>query len=81
VQIFNRPGPTLDEKKLQDYQSRYGLCPELEDIAEFYSLISNPIRLKIVHLLREEPEVCEGQTVFYSLNGHPWLDMIPEFKP
>ena len=51
-------GPTLSEKELQDLQDEYTFNPEIEERAEFYNLISNPIRLKIIHLLREKEAIC-----------------------
>ncbi|MBL4825991.1 MAG: metalloregulator ArsR/SmtB family transcription factor [SAR324 cluster bacterium] len=51
-------GPTLSEKELQNLQDQYLFHPEMEECAEFYNLISNPIRLKIIHLLREKKAVC-----------------------
>ena len=51
-------GPTLSEKEMQNLQDQYSFHPELEERAEFYNLISNPIRLKIIHLLREKEAVC-----------------------
>lgn len=51
-------GPTLTEQEIQDCQDQYAFHPELEETAEFYNLLSNPIRLKILHLLRERGAVC-----------------------
>jgi len=51
-------GPTLSDKELRDLQDQYSFNPEIEERAEFYNLISNPIRLKIIHLLREKEAVC-----------------------
>lgn len=51
-------GPTLTEQEIQDCQEQYAFHPELEETAEFYNLLSNPIRLKIIHLLREQGAVC-----------------------
>ncbi len=51
-------GPTLSAEALHKYQEKYGFHPDLEEMAEFYNLLSNPIRLKIVNLLREEERVC-----------------------
>ena len=51
-------GPTLSEKELQDLQDEYTFNPEIEERTEFYNLISNPIRLKIIHLLREKEAIC-----------------------
>jgi len=51
-------GPTLPDKELRDLQDQYSFNPEIEERAEFYNLISNPIRLKIIHLLREKEAVC-----------------------
>ncbi len=51
-------GPTLDEDSLEHYQDKYAFHPELEERAEFYNLLSNPIRLKIIHLLREQGRIC-----------------------
>jgi|TARA_B110000881_G_scaffold204986_1_gene207019 DNA-binding transcriptional ArsR family regulator len=51
-------GPTLSAKELQNLEEQYSFNPEIEERAEFYNLISNPIRLKIIHLLREKEAVC-----------------------
>ena len=51
-------GPTLSEKQLQKFEDKYAFHPGLEEQSEFYNLISNPIRLKIIHILREKEEVC-----------------------
>ena len=51
-------GPTMSDKELRDLQDQYSFNPEIEERAEFYNLISNPIRLKIIHLLREKEAVC-----------------------
>ena len=51
-------GPTLTSEQIQSYQEKYGFHPSLEEMAEFYNLFSNPIRLKIIHLLREQKEIC-----------------------
>ncbi len=51
-------GPTLAEVDLKKCQETYGFYPELEEMAEFYNLISHPIRLKAIHLLRVFEEVC-----------------------
>ena len=47
-------GPTLSEKELQKFQDQYSFHPDMEEQAEFYNLISNPIRLKIINILREK---------------------------
>lgn len=51
-------GPTLAEDDLIKCQETYGFYPEIEEMAEFYNLMSHPIRLKTVHLLRVYREVC-----------------------
>ncbi|PCI27205.1 MAG: transcriptional regulator [SAR324 cluster bacterium] len=51
-------GPTLSEEVIQRYQEQYSFHPEMEELAEFFHLVSNPIRLKILNLLREEGPVC-----------------------
>ena len=51
-------GPTLREAEIKKYQEKYGFYPDLEEMAEFYNLMSHPIRLKVVHLLRVFKEVC-----------------------
>ena len=51
-------GPTLSEKELQKFQDQYSFHPDMEEQAEFYNLISNPIRLKIINILREKEAVC-----------------------
>ena len=38
-------GPTLSAKELQNLEEQYSFNPEIEERAEFYNLISNPIRL------------------------------------
>ncbi len=51
-------GPTLSEKELQKFQDQYSFHPDMEEQAEFYNLISNPIRLKIINILREKEAFC-----------------------
>ena len=51
-------GPTLNEAEIEKYQEKYAFHPNLEEQAEFYNLLSNPIRLKIIHLLHEHGQVC-----------------------
>lgn len=59
-------GPTLAEEDLKKCQEIYRFYPELEEMAEFYNLISHPIRLKVIHLLRlfEEVCVCDLREIF-----------------
>jgi ArsR family transcriptional regulator, lead/cadmium/zinc/bismuth-responsive transcriptional repressor len=51
-------GPTLSKKDLKKCQETYGFYPEIEEMAEFYNLISHPIRLKTIYMLRTFKEVC-----------------------
>ncbi|GAC1435115.1 MAG: hypothetical protein NVSMB68_07420 [Thermoanaerobaculia bacterium] len=51
-------GPTKPEEKLDWYRERFRFVPELEDLAEFFSLAGNDTRLKIIYLLKEIGEVC-----------------------
>jgi len=50
-------GPTLLEKELQKFQDQYSFHPDMEEQAEFYNLISNPIRLKIINIFHEKEAV------------------------
>lgn len=51
-------GPTKAEAKLKTYRERFRFVPELEDLAEFFSLAGNDTRLKIIYLLKDVGEVC-----------------------
>lgn len=105
-------GPTLTDEEINGYREEYFFNPDLEESAVYYQVISNPIRLKVLHLLREHGEICvcdmkeifgismpamsqhlaklrahkfvqatkKGQTVFYSLNGHPFLKNLLDLQ-
>lgn len=51
-------GPTLNEEELLKCREEYGFFPEIEEMAEFFNLMSHPIRLKIAYLLRTYQQVC-----------------------
>ena len=65
-------GPTKAEEKLESYRERFRFVPELEDLAEFFSLAGNDTRLKIIYLLKEMGEVCVcdmAEVLEISLSG------------
>lgn len=51
-------GPTKPAENLDDLRERLRFQPELEDLAEFFTLAGNDTRLKIIYLLKEAGEVC-----------------------
>ena len=51
-------GPTLPENEISRLQDVYSFQPDIEEEAELYSVLSNPLRLKIVYLLREKESLC-----------------------
>ena len=51
-------GPTLAIEQIRKYKEMYSFFPEVEEQAELFNVISNPVRLKILYLLMEEEEVC-----------------------
>ena len=101
-------GPTLGEEKIAAIRGFYNYTPVLDEQAELHSALSNPMRLKMLAILRESGAVCvcdlrdimgvttsavsqhlaklkayrlvssrrDGQTVFYSLTEHPFLQWI-----
>lgn len=101
-------GPTLSNEEIKRLQEVFGFQPDIEEEAELFSILANPVRLKIIYLLRQKKSLCvcdlkdilgvsasaisqhlakmkayrivtskkDAQTVFYSLSGHPFLEMI-----
>lgn len=51
-------GPTSTEEKLEFFREALRFTPELEDLAEFFDLLGNDTRLKILFLLQQMGEVC-----------------------
>lgn len=51
-------GPTLGEKEILSLREQFEYAPELDEQAEYYSALANPLRLKILTLLRERGDVC-----------------------
>lgn len=51
-------GPTLSEDELKRLQEIFSFQPDIEEEAELYSLIGNPVRLKIVYLLKKKKSLC-----------------------
>ena len=51
-------GPTLGEKRLTVLRERYATATKLEEQADWHGALAHPLRLKILHLLREEGSVC-----------------------
>lgn len=51
-------GPTLSEEKIAAIRAFYGYTPELDEQAELHSAFSNPMRLKMLAILRELGAVC-----------------------
>ncbi len=51
-------GPTAPEERLDEFRERLRFTPELEDLSEFFALVGNDTRLKIIYLLKEMKEVC-----------------------
>lgn len=51
-------GPTLPDDELKRLQEVFSFQPDIEEEAEFYSMLANPVRLKIFYLLREKKSLC-----------------------
>ena len=51
-------GPTISEVEIKQFNEKYAFFPEIEEQSELFNIISNPVRLKIIHLLQETIEVC-----------------------
>ena len=51
-------GPTKPVENLDVLREHLRFQPEIEDLAEFFSLAGNDTRLKIIYLLKEAGEVC-----------------------
>ncbi len=51
-------GPTLSQERIAAIRAFYEYTPELDDQAELHSAVSNPLRLKILAVLKEVGAVC-----------------------
>ncbi len=51
-------GPTLPDDELARLLEVYGFQPVIEEEAEYYSILANPVRLKIIYLLKEKKTLC-----------------------
>lgn len=51
-------GPTKPVENLDKLRERLRFQPEIEDLAEFFSMAGNDTRLKIIYLLKNAGEVC-----------------------
>ncbi len=53
-------GPTISKGEIKRWQNEVLFSPQLEEFAEFLSLVGNGSRLKVVFLLTEFKELCVG---------------------
>ena len=52
------PHDSMPGHAIKTLKDCYAFHPDLEETMEHYRLFSNPIRLKIIHLLKEHDTVC-----------------------